>query len=64
MREVEGVGRFVWGLRGLEGIDGLVVGGLGRLELLLLEGGRELFFLELGERVGILEVGKEGKVGL
>lgn len=64
MREAEGADRPVWGLRGLEGTDGLVAGGLGKLELSPLEEGRELLFPELGERAGILEAGKEGKAGL
>lgn len=64
MREAEWADRPVWGLRGLEVIDGLVAGGLGRLELSPLEEGRELLFPELGERAGILEAGKEGEVGL
>lgn len=64
MREAEGADRPVWGLRGLEVTDGLVADGLGKLELSPLEEGRELLFPELGERAGILEAGKEGKVGL
>ena len=64
IREAEGAGRPVWGLRGLEGTDGLVAGGLGKLGPSPLEEGREPLFPELGERAGILEAGKEGKVGL
>lgn len=64
MREAEWAGRPAWGLRGVEAIDGLVAGALGRLELSPLAEGRELLFPELGERAGILEAGKEGEVGL
>lgn len=64
MREAEGADRPVWGLRGLEVTDGLEAVGLGELELSPLAEGRELLFPELGERAGILEAGKEGKVGL
>lgn len=64
MREAEGADRPVWRLRGLEVTGGLVAGGIGKLELSPLEEGRELLFPELGERAGILEAGKEGKVGL
>lgn len=58
------MGRPAWGLRGVEAIDGLVAGALGRLELSPLAEGRELLFPELGERAGILEAGREGEVGL
>lgn len=64
MREAEWPDRPAWGLRGVEAIDDLVAGALGRLELSPLAEGRELLFPELGERAGILEAGKEGEVGL
>lgn len=64
MREAEGADRPVWGLRGLEVADGLEAAGLGKLELSPLAEGRDPPFPELGERAGILEAGKEGKVGL
>lgn len=64
IREAEGADRPVWGLRGLEGTDGLEAVGLGKLELSPLEEDTEPLFPELGERAGILEAGKEGKVGL